>query len=206
MQRDYTHEFDDCTSCQGKGWITKTAKESVALLQDRYKTWQLWVFGIVIVVLLILLGFIWHYVYPWSNNNQAVGYFFPTSESVWEHLKLIYWPFIIFGIVLWFIFRKNMNNTVFALSMAILLACVSIVVLFYTIEGAFGVSGITLDIIIYIVAVIASAILFYHLVNRKQLPNWTMIIGWAVIITLGALLIAFSYNPPAVPLFQVATV
>jgi hypothetical protein len=202
MQRDYLDEFDTCTSCNGNGWITKTAKESVALLQDRYKKWQLWVFGIIIVILVILLGSLWHYVYSWSNNNQAVGYFFPTSESTWEHLKLIYWPFIIFTIILWILFRRNMNNTLFALSMAILLACASIVVLFYTIEGAFGGSGIALDIIIYIVAVIVAVILFYYIINRKQLPNWTIIIAGVIIITLGVLFIVFSFSHPNVPIFE----
>ena len=47
----------------------------------------------------ILAGSALHFLYDlWPNPLTAV--FAPVSESVWEHLKLLYWPFLAAAFVL----------------------------------------------------------------------------------------------------------
>ena len=50
------------------------------------------------ILLLFILGTITHYLYEFTNKNCFVGLIAPINESVWEHLKLIVAP----GILWWF--------------------------------------------------------------------------------------------------------
>ena len=41
----------------------------------------------------VLLGIGLHALYTW-RPIPLLGLFSPVNESVWEHLKLLYWPFL----------------------------------------------------------------------------------------------------------------
>ena len=41
----------------------------------------------------LLAGFILHFVYQWWPN-AVTALFSPVNESLWEHIKLIFWPFL----------------------------------------------------------------------------------------------------------------
>ena len=40
----------------------------------------------------LVLGTLSHFFYQWSHENMLVGLFSPVNESVWEHLKLLFFP------------------------------------------------------------------------------------------------------------------
>ena len=42
----------------------------------------------------VLLGTGLHFLYAW-RPIPLFGLFAPVNESVWEHLKLLYWPFLV---------------------------------------------------------------------------------------------------------------
>ena len=46
-------------------------------------------------IFVLITGVISHFVYEWSGNNRLVGLFFPTNESVWEHMKLCFYPYLL---------------------------------------------------------------------------------------------------------------
>ena len=54
---------------------------------------------IIETVLIIILGIILHFLYEWSGKNKFVATFSAVNESTWEHLKLAFFPILIFGIV-----------------------------------------------------------------------------------------------------------
>ena len=42
--------------------------------------------------ILFFWGALWHFLYSWSGNNILVGMIAPVNESVFEHLKLLFFP------------------------------------------------------------------------------------------------------------------
>ena len=46
-----------------------------------------------------VLGTLMHFFYEWSNDNSIVGLFCPVNESPFEHLKLLFFPFLIWTFV-----------------------------------------------------------------------------------------------------------
>ena len=52
-------------------------------------------------------GTLFHFVYDWTGHNTLIGLFFPTSESTWEHMKLVFLPMNIYGLVTWNILKDR---------------------------------------------------------------------------------------------------
>ena len=50
------------------------------------------VFTVIGILFTIILGSLSHFFYGWSGNFFLVGFFSPVNESVWEHLKLLFFP------------------------------------------------------------------------------------------------------------------
>lgn len=48
--------------------------------------------------------------------------------------------------------------------------------------------------------------LFYFYAIQQAYPNWNLILGWIILIGIGIAFIAWSYNPPDIPLFWDAPV
>ena len=41
----------------------------------------------------LLAGFVLHFLYQWQPN-AVTALFSPVNESLWEHIKLVFWPFL----------------------------------------------------------------------------------------------------------------
>ena len=55
-----------------------------------------------------LLGTLLHFVFEWSGNNRIVAVFSAVNESTAEHLKLLFWPAVLMGVIEFFwLYRKN---------------------------------------------------------------------------------------------------
>ena len=42
-----------------------------------------------------ITGTLSHFLYSWTGENFFVGLFSPVSESVWEHMKLLFFPMLL---------------------------------------------------------------------------------------------------------------
>ena len=60
--------------------------------------------NIFMIIFLFLLSFLWHFMYDWFPS-VLTSIFFPVNESIWEHMKIIFYCLLI-GSVL----EKKGNN------------------------------------------------------------------------------------------------
>ena len=67
------------------------------------------IFLIIGAVFTIITGTLLHFVYEWSGESLFVGIFSPINESVWEHLKLLFFPMSVWILIGYFIFGKTEN-------------------------------------------------------------------------------------------------
>ena len=75
------------------------------LFSGEYKKYT--VITIISASCVIGIGTLFHFLFELLGQNAFVGLFTPVNESVWEHLKLIYFPFIISMTVEYFIYGKE---------------------------------------------------------------------------------------------------
>ena len=147
-----------------------------------------------------ILGSLLHFAYEWSGNNFIVGLFSPINESVWEHLKLLFFPMLF--LTLWDYFVRENKNTDFLSSRAlgILAGMGFIITAYYTITGVIGKNIDWLNIVIFLLGVLVSFLVERTLSQRNSHIRSTAAI--AILITFIVLFAIFTVAPPEIGLFE----
>ena len=158
---------------------------------------------VIITVISIILGTILHFTYNLSGQNSFIGSFSAVNESVWEHLKLAFFPMLILGIIEYFFVKNISNNYIEAKTIGIFLAISFIVIAFFTYTGILGVDILILDILIFIISIILGETISYKLMKReKESNNKTKVLAGIILIFLLFSFIICTFNPPKVNLFR----
>lgn len=147
----------------------------------------------------VLLGVFLHFAYELSGENPIVGLFALVSESIWEHLKLLFFPMLV--LTLWDLFTTQRNNLCFLLArtIGILSGLTFIVVVYYTISGILGFDVPWIDILIFLLGV---AIAFLSEKKKKNTCNTISVkVAITILITLIILFIVFTIAPPTLGIF-----
>lgn len=142
----------------------------------------------------IIFGSLLHFVFAWSDNFKPLALIAAVNESSWEHLKLAFWPALIFAVIAYFTFGKKYPNFCLAQMKKLFLMPILIVLLFYGWVAIFP-DNFIYDISIFVLAVIVGHIVAYYF--EKSEKNWNLKIVSQILIVL--LLLAFSfltYFPP----------
>ena len=84
------------------------------------------------MVFIILLGSALHFTFEWSGNQPIVGAFSAVNESVWEHLKLAFWPSLLFMLVEYALLNKKANNFALAKTVGVYTMVAIIPIIFYS--------------------------------------------------------------------------
>ena len=158
---------------------------------------------VIITVILIILGTILHFTYNLSGGNNFIGTFSAVNESVWEHLKLAFFPMLILGIIEYFFVKNISNNYIEAKTIGIFLAISFIVIAFFTYTGILGVDILILDILIFITSIILGETISHKLMKREnESNNKTKVLAGIILIFLLFSFIICTFNPPKVNLFR----
>lgn len=148
-----------------------------------------------------ILGTLSHFFYQWSGENPVVSLFSPINESVWEHMKLVFFP-----ILLWFLLmsppmRKEYPCAGPALLAGNLIGTLLIPVLFYTYSGILGHSITFVDILIFFIAVFTAFCTGWKFKFSDRLCTIRTLL--LVLTALAALsFFVFTFLPPDISLFK----
>ena len=96
---------------------------------ERKKVLRWEMFGILFIS---LAGSFLHFTFELSGFWKPLAVISAVNESVWEHLKIGFWPAFIWGVIEFFIFGRKIKNFFFAKAVTFLLIPFVIVILFYS--------------------------------------------------------------------------
>jgi hypothetical protein len=150
----------------------------------------------------VVAGTLLHFLYQWTNNATAVAFFAPVNESVWEHLKLLVVPMLLFSLFEFIMLGGTYPKILPADAAGLLLGSASIPILFYTYSGIIGRSFLAIDILIFIIAsAFAFAASRYFLLKRPLSKKSS------IILLVGAFLFiicffVFTFFQPPIGLFS----
>ena len=89
----------------------------------------------------VLLGSLLHFTYQGSGRLTVVALFSAVNESPWEHLKLYFFPIVMYIAVEWFVVT-NKAALLFAKLVQIVAGMVLIEAFFYTYTGTLGIESV----------------------------------------------------------------
>jgi hypothetical protein len=157
------------------------------------------------IPVLFLVGCIMHFIYEWSGNSVIVGIFAPVSESIWEHLKLTFWPMLLWWIAGYIILSKNntlsASQWLFSTVIAELVCILTIVSFYYTYTGALGIESLFLDIFSLFLAIILAQCLAYHFYCYAKVGVPWLFISLSILILMAIVFTLFTFSPPNLPIF-----
>ena len=148
---------------------------------------------IIIGTIFVITGTISHFIYEWSGYNYILGFFFPVSESTWEHMKLCFFPMLIYAIYMNRKWKDDCPCITSALLFGILLGTFLIPVIFYTYTGILGQNFLPLDIATFILSVILAFIAVYRLSLSYRLNSYTYLLGLLVLVMMICFFV-FTYH------------
>ena len=146
-------------------------------------------------------GTLLHFLYDWTGGNVLVSPFSGVNESTWEHMKLLFWPLLLFALIQRLFFKKQENYWCVKLA-EILLGLVLIPLLFYTYNGMFGKSPDWLNIAIFYISALLVFFFEWWAFRNDRLQCKHPRLAVTAICLIGVLFVVFTFATPEIPLFQ----
>ena len=147
-------------------------------------------------------GTLLHFLYDWTGQSTWAALFSAVNESTWEHMKLLFFPMLIFTLIESRFLRKDVPNFWCVKLLGISIGLLLIPILFYTYNGAIGPSPDFVNIAIFFI----SAAFAYWLENKlfeKEFPVYrSAVIPVTTLLFMAVLFILFTFVTPKIPLFQ----
>ena len=127
-------------------------------------------------VFIMLFGSAFHFVYELSGFNGFAALFGSVNESSWEHLKLFFWPGLVFFLVQHAFVKEYANNYWWGKAMALLITPFGVLASFYFYLGIslpiYGRGFLWADISTGAFGVLLGNIVAYRIITAPQYrPN-----------------------------------
>ena len=149
-----------------------------------------------------VIGTLDHFLFEWFDSNVIVGLFCPVNESVWEHLKLLFFPYLIWTVIEYFFLREQHNFFCSKLK-GIAAGMVFIVSFYYTYTGVTGKVSTFADILSFFIGAAVAFIISYEFMrNGKHGSRLYENLSILIFIFISAMFFAFTFSPPLIPLFE----
>ncbi len=149
-----------------------------------------------------LLGTLLHYLYDWTDSTVA-ALFSGVNESTWEHMKLLFFPMVLFAVVQAFAGGTGEYENFWCIKgKGVLLGIGLIPVIFYTLRGVFGKTPDWVNIAIFFVAAAVAFVWETRQFRRGSMPcrgtKWAV----GILCVLAVAFWVFTFVPPEIPLFM----
>lgn len=152
------------------------------------------------ILAVAILGSLNHFLYDWTGGSSLAALFCPINESPWEHLKLLFFPFLFVTLGTAALYRFRDRRFFYCRFLGVLCGMAFILISFYTHTGIWGTHVLILDLLIFFLGVVLSfsaARFFFRAL--KQIPSANVIFTlWGAGIFF---FFVFTCFPPGIPLF-----
>ena len=149
-----------------------------------------------------VLGTFLHFLFDLTGGSLVAALFSAVNESIWEHIKLIYYPMLLVSLLEYRAWGKTVEGFWCVKLRGMLLALVMIPDLYYTYTGALGVSADWFNVTIFF---ITAAAVYYTETKHFRENRHGLLDGricFALLLVIGVLFIYFTFRTPRIPLFR----
>ena len=149
-----------------------------------------------------IAGTLLHFAYDWSGQSVLLVPFAPINESIWEHMKLLFFPMFIFALIEYYFWGNKFDNFWCVKLIGMVLGLILIPALYYTYTGAFGIMVDFFNISIFFLA----AAIVYSAETRLFENGYTCPISsrtaFIILCLIALSFVVFTFFPPRIPLFE----
>ena len=158
--------------------------------------WQLMGFAVT-----SLGGTVLHFLYEWLGEATWTAPFSGVNESTWEHMKLLFWPMLVYAVVQSFFFRDREDFWCVKLR-GILFGLLLIPVIFYTYNGVIGKSPDWINIAIFFISAAIAYLYETRLFHAEKIRCRSQKSTIAVLCVIALLFVVFTFFTPQIDIFK----
>lgn len=156
---------------------------------------------IIAVFVVMGLSVLCHFLYEW-NNNFIFSILSPVNESIWEHMKLMVTPVLLYGIFEWLYYKKNNinhDNLLLSLCISSIIGIIVYLIPYLIIDKFIG-HNMIVSICLLFLDYCFIEYLSFKIVNCRKI-KYSNYIGVILLFLIYFLFYYFTYNAPHTYLF-----
>lgn len=154
------------------------------------------------VAFIILLGSFLHFLFDLLGQWPPAALVAAVNESVWEHLKLVFWPALLYALLEWPFFRRRVRHFWPAKAAGLFVMPAIIVAGFYGYTALIGRHIFWIDISLFVIAAFAGQRIGAALLLWDSPRPAVRVAAGALLVLMIAVFSLGTYFPPRVPLFR----
>lgn len=154
------------------------------------------------------LAALFHFIYEWLPF-PILGIFFPVNESVWEHLKLCFYPILLVWLLPWGEFFPRWHKkgekggwlpvAISGAAVSVTVASLTVLTWYYTLSAGFGLKGLWVDLLLLLVGIVLGQSLGLYVSWRST--KTCQILSLLFLLILAGVLGVLAFYPPQLPVF-----
>lgn len=160
-------------------------------------TWQIAGF-----IFTSVLGTLLHFFFDFTGGTIGAALISAVNESIWEHMKLVYMPMVIFGFIEFKTWGKSISSFWCIKLLGLLAALFLIPVTYYTYTGIGGINADWFNITIFFLAAGTAFYLETRLFQKNLDCRLSGRLPLGLILLIGGFFLCFTFWPLHIPLFQ----
>ena len=150
----------------------------------------------------VIIGTAFHFLFNLTNESIVAAFVSPVNESIWEHIKLLFFPMLVYALFEYSFCGKQYARFWCIKLKGILTGIALIPTLYYTCTGSIGESLDWFNIVIFF-GVVG---LVYFVETKMFQGNKTCRIpseyAFVMLSIICFVFFVFTFYPPEIPLFQ----
>ena len=151
------------------------------------------------ILITIIIGIFAHFMYEFSGRNPITALIAPINESVWEHLKLLFFPFLLVSLAEYFLQRPAPAVFFAARFAGVWTGMLTITFLYYGYSGILGKNYTPIDIFLFFAGVMTAYCVSSKYSKKLHVrESLAIFLCWAFTVLM---FFVFTCFPPEIPLF-----
>jgi hypothetical protein len=153
-------------------------------------------------IFIVVLGSLLHFTYEAAGQAWWVGIFSATNESVWEHLKLAFWPGAIWTLLLRLMPIRRPNNFWSGRAASLAVMPFAIALGFYGYTALLGGHSLILDLALFVASIACGQAVAVGVYTAPNLGRGAEAAALILVLIMLAAFSALSFIEIDAPLFQ----
>lgn len=149
-----------------------------------------------------LVGSAFHFCFEWSGYFKPLALFCAVNESVWEHVKMGFWPAAFYAIIEFFAFGKTKKNFIIAKTGAFYIIPIVIIAVYYLLEATIGKHTFWIDIALFVVTIFISQWFSYKTIISHNDYSGYRVLSYVLLLLIITAFSLFTFFPPNLELFK----
>lgn len=149
-----------------------------------------------------VLGTLLHFLFDWTGGSVVAAPFSAVNESIWEHMKLLFYPMAVFACLEYRAWGRKVQGFWRVKLAGLFTGLAMIPMLYYTYTGALGMEADWFNIAIFFLTAAAVLRAETKFLLRGKTPDLRTGIAAALLCITAVVFTVWTFSPPEIPIFR----